>query len=116
MGFLNAARFGTILAVQPFNRFPLGRAGNWKDHLPIVVHADDSPVVLVRFGHERLAQTCGTGSLAIRHDLSSARFNRPGCVGADSRQNEMTLATIRVFDAASNVIETHEHKGDFKEW
>jgi len=23
---------------------------------------------------------------------------------------------IRVYDAASNVIETHEHKGDFKQW
>jgi hypothetical protein len=23
---------------------------------------------------------------------------------------------IRVYDAAGNVIETHEHKGDFKEW
>jgi len=25
-------------------------------------------------------------------------------------------AVIRVYDAADNVIETHEHKGDFKEW
>ena len=25
-------------------------------------------------------------------------------------------AVIRVFDGAGNVIETHEHKGDFKEW
>jgi hypothetical protein len=25
-------------------------------------------------------------------------------------------AVIRVFDEASNVIETHEHAGDFKEW
>jgi hypothetical protein len=23
---------------------------------------------------------------------------------------------IRVYDAAGNVIETHKHKGDFKEW
>ena len=23
---------------------------------------------------------------------------------------------IRVYDEAGNVIETHEHKGDFKEW
>jgi hypothetical protein len=23
---------------------------------------------------------------------------------------------IRVYDAAGNLIETHEHKGDFKEW
>jgi hypothetical protein len=25
-------------------------------------------------------------------------------------------AVIRLYDAAGNVIETHEHKGDFKEW
>jgi hypothetical protein len=25
-------------------------------------------------------------------------------------------AVIRVYDEASNVIETHEHKGDFREW
>ena len=25
-------------------------------------------------------------------------------------------AVIRVFDAAGNVIETHEHTGEFKEW
>ena len=25
-------------------------------------------------------------------------------------------AVIRVYDAAGNVIETHEHRGDFKEW
>ena len=23
---------------------------------------------------------------------------------------------VRVYDEAGNVIETHEHKGDFKEW
>ncbi len=25
-------------------------------------------------------------------------------------------AVIRVYDDAGNVIDTHEHKGDFKEW
>jgi hypothetical protein len=25
-------------------------------------------------------------------------------------------AVIRVYDDAGNVIETHEHAGDFKEW
>jgi hypothetical protein len=25
-------------------------------------------------------------------------------------------AVIRVYDDGGNVIETHEHKGDFKEW
>ena len=31
----------------------------------------------------------------------------------DSRSHD---AVIRVYDAAGNVIETHEHTGDFKEW
>jgi hypothetical protein len=26
------------------------------------------------------------------------------------------LAVIRVYDEADSVIETHEHKGDFKAW
>jgi hypothetical protein len=26
------------------------------------------------------------------------------------------LAVIRVYDEAGNVLETHEHAGDFKEW
>jgi hypothetical protein len=30
-----------------------------------------------------------------------------------SRSND---AVIRVYDDAGNVIETHEHAGDFKEW
>jgi hypothetical protein len=30
-----------------------------------------------------------------------------------SRSND---AVIRVYDAAGNVIEAHEHAGDFKEW
>jgi hypothetical protein len=30
-----------------------------------------------------------------------------------SRSHE---AVIRVYDANGNVVETHEHKGDFKEW
>jgi hypothetical protein len=31
----------------------------------------------------------------------------------DSRSHD---AVIHVYDDAGNVIETHEHKGDFKEW
>jgi hypothetical protein len=26
------------------------------------------------------------------------------------------IAVIRVYDAAGDVIETHEHAGEFKEW
>jgi hypothetical protein len=31
------------------------------------------------------------------------------------RRNEGCDAVIRVYDEAGNVIETHEHKGDFKD-
>jgi hypothetical protein len=33
-----------------------------------------------------------------------------------SHRNRSHDAVIRVYDASGNVIETHEHKGDFKEW
>jgi hypothetical protein len=32
------------------------------------------------------------------------------------RNQQSHDAVIRVYDEAGNVIETHEHKGDFKEW
>jgi hypothetical protein len=38
----------------------------------------------------------------------ASRMQRANAVGYDD-------AVIRVYDAAGNVIETHEHKGDFKE-
>jgi hypothetical protein len=33
-----------------------------------------------------------------------------------TRRIEGCDAVIRVYDAAGNVIETHEHAGDFKVW
>jgi hypothetical protein len=49
---------------------------------------------------------CGMPSLAaVRHAISYAKFY--------SRSQD---AVIRVYDEAGNVIETHEHNGDFKEW
>ena len=48
------------------------------------------------------------GSAVVRHAGSCNRV-RDAC----SRSHD---AVIRVYDAAGNVIETHEHKGDFKEW
>jgi len=42
---------------------------------------------------------------AIRYAINYAKFH--------SRSHD---AVIRVFDEAGNVIETHEHTGDFKEW
>jgi hypothetical protein len=42
---------------------------------------------------------------AINNAIGYAKFR--------SRSND---AVIRVYDESGNVIETHEHKGDFKEW
>jgi hypothetical protein len=42
---------------------------------------------------------------AVSNAIEYAKFN--------SRSHD---ALIRVYDDAGNVIETHEHKGDFKEW
>jgi hypothetical protein len=42
---------------------------------------------------------------AISNAIGYAKFR--------SRSND---AVIRVYDEAGKVIETHEHKGDFKEW
>jgi hypothetical protein len=42
-------------------------------------------------------------------------YGEPNAIGYaehDSRSND---AVIRVYDEAGKVIETHEHKGDFKE-
>ena len=48
---------------------------------------------------------CGTASRMISNAIGSAKHR--------SRSRD---AVIRVYDAAGNVIETHEHAADFKEW
>jgi len=47
---------------------------------------------------------CGAPN-AVNNAISYAKFR--------SRSHD---AVIRVFDEAGNVIETHEHAGEFKEW
>jgi hypothetical protein len=47
------------------------------------------------------------------YDGSNAVTNATGYAMHDSRSAD---AVIRVFDDAGNVIQTYEHKGDFKEW
>ena len=37
-------------------------------------------------------------------------------IGYEKFRSRSHDAVIRVYDEAGNVIETHEHKGDFKEW
>jgi hypothetical protein len=37
-------------------------------------------------------------------------------IGYARHRSRSHRALVRVFDEAGNVIETHEHAGDFKEW
>ena len=37
-------------------------------------------------------------------------------IGYAMHRSRSQHAVIRVYDAAGTVIETHEHKGDFREW
>jgi len=37
-------------------------------------------------------------------------------IGYATHRSRSYDAVLRVYDAAGNVIETHEHKGDFKVW
>jgi len=47
------------------------------------------------------------------YDGPNAVANSVGYAKFYSRSHDIV---IRVYDDAGNVIETHEHKGDFKEW
>jgi hypothetical protein len=41
---------------------------------------------------------------------------RNNAIGYAEHYSRSHHAVIRVYDEAGNVIETHEQKGDFKEW
>jgi hypothetical protein len=43
-------------------------------------------------------------------------YGKPNAIGCAEFYSRSHDALIRVYDEAGNVIETHEHKGDFKEW
>ena len=47
------------------------------------------------------------------YDGPNAASNAVGYANQYSRAHD---AVIRVYDEAGNVIETHQHAGDFKEW
>jgi len=40
----------------------------------------------------------------------------PNAIGYAKHRSRSHPAVIRVHDEADNVIETHEHTGEFKEW
>jgi hypothetical protein len=43
-------------------------------------------------------------------------YGEPNAIGYAEHRSRSQNAVIRVYDAAGIVIETHEQKGDFKEW
>ena len=49
----------------------------------------------------------------LRPRQSCGCSNAIGYAGHRSRSHH---AVIRVYDESGNVTETHEHKGDFKDW
>jgi hypothetical protein len=49
----------------------------------------------------------------LRYDAPNVVHNAIGYAMFFSRSQD---AVIRVYDEAGNVIETHEHAGEFKEW
>jgi hypothetical protein len=53
---------------------------------------------------------------ATNGSQSGWRLSASGKPFGDSESSRSHDAVIRVYDAAGNVIETHEHTGDFKEW
>ena len=50
------------------------------------------------------------------HSVGLWYTNASDAVGYAQHYSRSQHAVIRVYDAAGNVIETHEHTGDFKEW
>jgi hypothetical protein len=61
------------------------------------------------------------GSFATHSSKASARSGPTpnavsNAIGNAKHRSRSADAVIRVYDEAGNVIETHEHAGDFKEW
>jgi hypothetical protein len=70
------------------------------------------PHPILRRGQGEVPKKTDVCSVAIRSDRSSHDGNTIGYAKHRSRARD---AVIRVYDEAGNVIETHEHAGDFGE-
>jgi hypothetical protein len=64
-------------------------------------------------------------SSRLRSDFECSAARSARYTGPNAASNAVSYAmhysrshdaVIRVYDAAGNVIETHDHKGEFKEW
>src|SRR5262245_24576424 len=78
----------------------------WRHARTIRVDHSTSRISLVR-GQSRSEQ--------IRNDFCDASAQSRG-IDYATHFSRSADAAIRVYDAAGNVIEAHEHKGDFVEW
>ena len=56
-----------------------------------------------------------TAILSRHSDEPIGRYGEPDAIGYAMHSSRSHNAVIRVYDDARNVIETHEHKGDFRE-
>jgi hypothetical protein len=59
---------------------------------------------------------CGVDRISDTLPLGRQWYDTPDhAIGYAMHSSRSDDAVIRVYDEAGNVIETHEHKGDFKE-
>ena len=54
--------------------------------------------------------------LALIHVSFDRQMAEPTAINYAKFYSRSDLAVIRVYDEAGNVITTHEHIGEFKEW
>jgi hypothetical protein len=68
----------------------------------------------------RKRRTCGVDLISDVLPFGRLWYGEPNAmsnaVGYSQHYGRSHDAVIRVYDEAGKVIETHEHKGDFKEW
>jgi hypothetical protein len=58
----------------------------------------------------------GVGRARARGTVHAAIDAVSNAIGYAKHRSRSNRDVIRVFDDAGNVIETHEHAGEFKEW
>src|SRR5438876_9902191 len=90
---------------------------NWtRTKLPFHTSSDrklkliEAPIITVTGKAYWDVGPCAQGS--VEPEKPSSRLR---CMG-DSSGDETNSPVIRFYDVAGNVIETHEHAGEFKEW
>jgi hypothetical protein len=77
-------------------------------------HLRKAPLHLRRFLHLRLQG--GIDLISDTLPFGRLWYGEPNAIGYAKFFSRSHDAVIRVYDEAANVIETHEHAGDFKEW